>query len=390
MNKKSAKKAGNTATNILNHSANGPNPHQQQQSMLLNFRRAFTIIVVLNFILLVERSIFDFMGFMFGMIIADMIYLILLIVGLFGAYQYRVNYVAMLTSFTLIWIAWNIFVICNYLNVGFLDRYNPAFLNLNTGRKSWWFTQSVGCRKEISNELEQLHYQKQLDEIKRLIEPWSSTTTTTTTTAKTIATTTAYILSHYFNSNVESSLSPFNRTISRNSSSSSSSSSKSNNATVLNSISLSKILTSTGKAVVVDPSTIADSDKAIIVDTANGNRLFLDAFVRANCLVPFFFIEIMHAAVQIIVSIFCVIFGLLLANTFNDDDDTFDYIGGFDTLHIISNDYPQSKNNINRSQENYQTNNFTQLTAAGGGSVNQASLQRNGQIRLEPIYVFNN
>ena len=50
-------------------------------------------------IFLIERSIFDFMGFMFGMIIADVFYLIFLIIGLFGAYQYRVNYVAMVCSF---------------------------------------------------------------------------------------------------------------------------------------------------------------------------------------------------------------------------------------------------------------------------------------------------
>jgi len=34
------------------------------------------------------------MGFMYGMIIADIFYLLFLIIGLFGAYQYRVNYVA--------------------------------------------------------------------------------------------------------------------------------------------------------------------------------------------------------------------------------------------------------------------------------------------------------
>ena len=34
------------------------------------------------------------MGFMFGMIIADLLYLTFLIIGLFGVYQYRVNYVA--------------------------------------------------------------------------------------------------------------------------------------------------------------------------------------------------------------------------------------------------------------------------------------------------------
>ncbi len=84
------------------------------------------------------------MGFMYGMIIVDVFYLLFLIIGLFGAYQYRVNYVAAVsqtlilsictkhfftfrtvfksTIFSLVWIAWNLFVVCNYLNVGFLDK----------------------------------------------------------------------------------------------------------------------------------------------------------------------------------------------------------------------------------------------------------------------------
>ena len=40
------------------------------------------------------------MGFMFGMIAADLLFLIFLIIGLFGAYQYRVNYV-IVVSFTI-------------------------------------------------------------------------------------------------------------------------------------------------------------------------------------------------------------------------------------------------------------------------------------------------
>ena len=64
-----------------------------------------------------------------------------------------------------------------------------------------------------------------------------------------------------------------------------------------------------------------------------------------------------------IIQIFCIIFGLLLANAFNEDDDTFDYIGGFDTVHIIS-------NNFNNQDQ-------------------PPTLPRSGQIRLEPIYVYN-
>ena len=62
--------------------------------------QAFYVLILSSKILfilkifLIERSIFDFMGFMFGMIIADLLFMTFLIIGLFGAYQYRVNYVA--------------------------------------------------------------------------------------------------------------------------------------------------------------------------------------------------------------------------------------------------------------------------------------------------------
>ena len=87
---------------------------KQIHSNLLSFRKTFTIVIIVNFVIekrnllffqilynsfqfiklfLFERSVFDFMGYMYGMILADIFYFIVLIVGLFGAYQYRVNYV---------------------------------------------------------------------------------------------------------------------------------------------------------------------------------------------------------------------------------------------------------------------------------------------------------
>jgi hypothetical protein len=51
---------------------------------------------------LLERAVFDFFGFMFGAIAADILHLLLLIVGLFGAYQYRVNYLVVVSIQVLI------------------------------------------------------------------------------------------------------------------------------------------------------------------------------------------------------------------------------------------------------------------------------------------------
>ncbi|XP_031620686.1 probable serine/threonine-protein kinase drkD isoform X2 [Contarinia nasturtii] len=48
------------------------------------------------------------------------------------------------TIWTLIWIAWNIFLICFYLNVGGLNR-DSDILNLGTGSVSWFEANGPGC-----------------------------------------------------------------------------------------------------------------------------------------------------------------------------------------------------------------------------------------------------
>lgn len=276
---------------------------KQIQSNLFSFRKAFTIVIILNLVFLLERSIFDFMGFMYGMIIADIFYLMFLIIGLFGAYQYRVNYVAASTILSLIWIAWNLFVICVYLNVGFLNRHEPVVLNMNTNMKSWWFTSSIGCTQHIENRLEEFKYKKSLEKIKNTL---SGSLKTEDTNQIELTTTT---------------ITPFPYG--------------------------TKKLT---------------------------KNLILDNFIRTNCFLPFYTIEIIHSGVLIFLSVLCVIFGLLLANAFNEDDDAFDYIGGFDSVHIM----PNSEN------DNMITNNsMTQQQS------NAPILPRNTQIRLEPLYATN-
>lgn len=45
-----------------------------------------------------------------------------------------------------IWLGWNIFVICFYLNVGVLNRDSSGILNLGTGSVSWFEVNGYGCR----------------------------------------------------------------------------------------------------------------------------------------------------------------------------------------------------------------------------------------------------
>lgn len=287
------------------------------QSSLLNFRKAFTIVIVINLIFLLERSILDFMGFMYGMIIADIFYLLFLIIGLFGAYQYRVNYVAASTIFSLVWIAWNLFVVCNYLNVGLLDKYNPVALNLNTNMKSWWFTSSIGCTEHIENRLEQYKFEQGFERIKTFIDPTSSTKSTTTSKLTTL-------LSSDVTNQIRStdSLNPVNQ---------------------------------------VNFSTRKMTKNAV-----------LENIIRKNCFLPFYTIEIIHSGVLIFLGVLCVIFGLLLANAFNDDDEDINFIGGFDSTEI---EKENEKNvNINVIQQQQQQPQVIPI------------IPRNGQIIIEPLY----
>lgn len=266
---------------------------KQFQSTLLNFRKAFTIIIIINLIFLIERSIFDFMGFMYGMIVADICYLLFLIIGIFGAFQYRVNYVAASTILSLVWIAWNLFVVCNYLNVGFLDKYDPIVLNMNTNMKSWWYTSSIGCTEHIEARMEKYKYQEGFKNI--------AASTSQIRSASTLNTTSSFSTRR------------------------------------------------TPKNVV------------------------LENFIKNNCFLPFYTIEIIHSGVLIFLGILCVIFGLLLANAFNEDDDAFDYIGGFESA---------GTSNENEKNLNYSNNMIQQHQGV-------PILPRNAQIRLEPMYVSN-
>ncbi|KAK3607049.1 hypothetical protein CHS0354_015360 [Potamilus streckersoni] len=107
------------------------------------------IIVILSLQLLstVERQVFDFLGYMWAPIIGNFFQIICVILGIFGTCQYRTRFIAVYTTWTLMWLGWNIFVICLYLEVGVLNRNREIYiLNIGTRNKSWWLTHGIGCK----------------------------------------------------------------------------------------------------------------------------------------------------------------------------------------------------------------------------------------------------
>ncbi|XP_021698663.1 sodium/potassium-transporting ATPase subunit beta-1-interacting protein isoform X2 [Aedes aegypti] len=109
-------------------------------------RRHFLLsICVLQLLFIIERQVFDFLGYMWAPILVNFFHIIFVIFGFFGAYQYRPKYLVTYSLWNLLWIGWNVFLICFYLNVGLLDR-DSDLLNLGTGSVSWFEVNGYGCK----------------------------------------------------------------------------------------------------------------------------------------------------------------------------------------------------------------------------------------------------
>lgn len=99
----------------------------------------------LQLITIIERQVFDFLGYMWAPIFANFLHIIFVIFGFYGAYHFRVKYIITYLIWSIIWIGWNSFLICFYLNVGDLDR-DSDILNLGTGSVSWFEVNGYGCK----------------------------------------------------------------------------------------------------------------------------------------------------------------------------------------------------------------------------------------------------
>ncbi|XP_038115780.1 sodium/potassium-transporting ATPase subunit beta-1-interacting protein isoform X1 [Culex quinquefasciatus] len=109
-------------------------------------RRHFLLsICFLQLLFIIERQVFDFLGYMWAPILVNFFHIIFVIFGFFGAYQYRPKYLVTYSLWNLLWIGWNVFLICFYLNVGLLDR-DSDLLNLGTGSVSWFEVNGYGCK----------------------------------------------------------------------------------------------------------------------------------------------------------------------------------------------------------------------------------------------------
>ncbi|XP_059589438.1 sodium/potassium-transporting ATPase subunit beta-1-interacting protein 2 isoform X2 [Alligator mississippiensis] len=128
----------------------------------------FTIVVSV-----LERQIFDFLGYQWAPILANFVHIIIVILGLFGTIQYRPRYITGYAVWLVLWVTWNVFVICFYLEAGDLSKnevYGVVFellgccvnlwitvatlvgvetdliLTFNISmHRSWWMENGPGC-----------------------------------------------------------------------------------------------------------------------------------------------------------------------------------------------------------------------------------------------------
>ncbi|XP_030560437.1 inactive histone-lysine N-methyltransferase 2E isoform X2 [Drosophila novamexicana] len=99
----------------------------------------------LQMITIIERQVFDFLGYMWAPILVNFFQILFIIFGFYGAYHFRIKYIITYLLWNFVWIGWNAFLICFYLNVGSLDR-DSDLLNMGTGSVSWFEANGYGCK----------------------------------------------------------------------------------------------------------------------------------------------------------------------------------------------------------------------------------------------------
>ncbi|XP_062282409.1 sodium/potassium-transporting ATPase subunit beta-1-interacting protein 4 isoform X2 [Scomber scombrus] len=101
-------------------------------------------------VLALERQVFDFLGYQWAPILANFFHIIIVILGLFGTIQYRPRYIVVYTVWAALWVAWNVFIICFYLDVGGLSKDSDLLTFNISAHRSWWSEHGPGCvRREV-------------------------------------------------------------------------------------------------------------------------------------------------------------------------------------------------------------------------------------------------
>ncbi|XP_072591493.1 sodium/potassium-transporting ATPase subunit beta-1-interacting protein 4 isoform X3 [Vulpes vulpes] len=108
-------------------------------------RCALLFLCSFQLVTALERQVFDFLGYQWAPILATFVHIVMVILGLLGTIQYRPRYVVVYAVWEAVWVTWNVFIICFYLEVGGLKK-DSELLTFNLSQhRSWWREHGPGC-----------------------------------------------------------------------------------------------------------------------------------------------------------------------------------------------------------------------------------------------------
>ncbi|KAI7798798.1 putative sodium/potassium-transporting ATPase subunit beta-1-interacting protein 1, partial [Triplophysa rosa] len=104
------------------------------------------VIFCLQLVAALQRQVFDFLGYQWAPILANFLHIMAIIMGVFGTVQVRTRYVIMYAVWLVVWVGWNSFIICFYLEVGHFSQDRGFLMTFNTSlHRSWWMENGPGC-----------------------------------------------------------------------------------------------------------------------------------------------------------------------------------------------------------------------------------------------------
>ncbi|CAK8683478.1 unnamed protein product [Clavelina lepadiformis] len=104
-------------------------------------------ICIAQLITVAVRQTFDFLGLQWTAIMANFCQIIGVVIALYASYRDKSRLLAVYSTWTLVWMGWNIFVVFIYLGVGGLKlEDNLMTLNLGLSDSYTWFKkQGFNC-----------------------------------------------------------------------------------------------------------------------------------------------------------------------------------------------------------------------------------------------------
>ncbi|XP_029447236.1 sodium/potassium-transporting ATPase subunit beta-1-interacting protein 3 isoform X1 [Rhinatrema bivittatum] len=112
-------------------------------------RCTLIFLCTLQLLAALERQIFDFLGYQWAPILGNFLHIIVIILGLFGTIQFRPRYIVVYSVWTALWVAWNVFIICFYLEVGGLSQDSDLMTFNISIHRSWWREHGPGCVRKV-------------------------------------------------------------------------------------------------------------------------------------------------------------------------------------------------------------------------------------------------